>query len=103
MGNEVRRKLVYIACNINVISRCLYINLKLRERTSFSHTCGKNCSDNVLFNVFAYQAARNVTFYEIPRLWARGAPKEPLTNLRRQLCGMKQDAYWDSQISGVTV
>jgi hypothetical protein len=100
--NDVR-ELVYTAYNIHVISCCLYINLELRERTNISHTGGKNCLDNGLFNEFAYQAGRNVTFYGTPCRWARGAQKEPPTNFRRQLGGMKQDPYWYPQILGTTV
>jgi hypothetical protein len=61
-GSDVRHKLVYTAHNIHVISHCLYINLEFREHTNFSHTGGKNCHDDGLFNAFAYQTGRSVTF-----------------------------------------
>jgi hypothetical protein len=78
-------------------------NLELRERTNFSHTGGKNCWGDGLFNAFAYQAGRSVTFYGISCRWARGAQKESPTNLRRQLGGMQQDPYWYPQMLDATV
>jgi hypothetical protein len=100
---EAIHQSVHTAYNIHVISRCLYSNLELRERTNFSHTGGKNCRGDGLFNAFAYQAGRSVPFYRIPCRWARGAQKEPPTNLRRQLGGMQQDPYWYPQILYATV